>query len=532
MSKRLNRFKVYKTYNEDMWGSFYFKRKKTKLVKFLYIMRMSYLNRINPRYLDISSRFFKKKRFFFRTLEAKAIHLNLKFRRYFTNINKKQLKRMVKKSELLESSYKKSIANIVETRVDAILLRSNLFWSIRTIRQWINHGFILANLKPVYSSNYNLVVGEVLSFKKKVKYFLYKFFKYRYFLELKSKKKKKQIFKKRNKKKKKKKKKNTNLIKYNDPSIYYKKKKNIYKNIINFQKNNYFKNKIKIYKFNALNNYLLQKKNLYNKRIPKRIPKKINKRIPKRIFKRIPKRIFKRMPKRVLKRTPKRILKRIPKKINKKIPKKINKKINIKRIFKRIPKKINKKIPKKINKRISKKIPKKINKRIPKKINKKINKRIPKKINKKINKKKYWSFLNYKKRKMQKKSYNFMENYKKNYPLSFFNKMKLRFYFYSLYSLQKFNYFASSMQNILYETDTTKGKGPTKYSIYANNKINFFINKKFINEEKIKKFNTKFNSKYNKGKKNNKFKKNYIYSAYDRNILPQELLNIYSFFFF
>merc|ERR1711879_207558 len=120
-----------------------------------------------------------------------------------------------------------------------------------------------------------------------------------------------------------------------------------------------------------------------------------------------------------------------------------------------------------------------------KRINKRIIKRLPKKIPKKINKKKYFSFFHYKKRIVQKKPYSFLENYKKNYPLSFFNKMKLRFYFYSLYSLQKINYFAFRMQNILYNTDTTKGKGPTKYSIYANNKINFFINKKFINEEKI-----------------------------------------------
>merc|ERR1711879_730847 len=79
---------------------------------------------------------------------------------------------------------------------------------------------------------------------------------------------------------------------------------------------------------------------------------------------------------------------------------------------------------------------KRINKRIIKRLPKRISKKIPKKIPKKINKKKYFSFFHYKKRIVQKKPYSFLENYKKNYPLSFFNKMKLRFYFYSLYSLQ------------------------------------------------------------------------------------------------
>lgn len=188
MTKITNKYKIFHRYEEDLWGFLVFKKKKSRINKIIYLSQIDQFKKIDIRFLEVISKAPRGKRIFFRTLIGKANSLSLYLRRYFTNVSQRQLKIICLRTTKVEASHKKNIAYLIESRIDAILLRTNLFTSIRTIKQWIIHGFVLVNLKKVWTPNQHIKIGDIVSFSREKKILLYKQFFALYFKKLNKKK--------------------------------------------------------------------------------------------------------------------------------------------------------------------------------------------------------------------------------------------------------------------------------------------------------------------------------------------------------
>lgn len=181
MTKIKNRYKIFKRYEEDLWGFLLFKKKVSKINKIIYLSQIDQFKKIDIRFLEVTSLAPKGKRSFFRTLIGKANAMTLRLRRYFVNLSQRQMKLMCVKNKYMENSQKRNFSFLIESRIDAILLRTNLFTSIRTIKQWIMHGFIFINLKTIWSANQHVHIGDIVSFPREKKILLYRNFFSLYF---------------------------------------------------------------------------------------------------------------------------------------------------------------------------------------------------------------------------------------------------------------------------------------------------------------------------------------------------------------
>lgn len=181
MTKIKNKLKIIKRYEEDLWGFLLFKKKKSKVNKLIYFAQIDQFRKIDIRFLQVTTFATNSKRQFFRTLISKANSMTMRLRNYLVNLNQRQVKLLCTRTSHLYSLHKRNFSLLLESRVDSILIRTNLFTSIRTIRQWIMHGFIFLNLRRVWTSNQNLKIGDIISFPKEKKIILYKQFFFLYF---------------------------------------------------------------------------------------------------------------------------------------------------------------------------------------------------------------------------------------------------------------------------------------------------------------------------------------------------------------
>ena len=101
------------------------------------------------RFLDLKAVIPKKRKKHSLTFYGRLHNFVFQLRRYFVNLNNRQLYLLSKKAQNTETSLLKNFSFALESRVDAILFRINLFTSVGIIRQWLMHGFIFVNLKKV-----------------------------------------------------------------------------------------------------------------------------------------------------------------------------------------------------------------------------------------------------------------------------------------------------------------------------------------------------------------------------------------------
>lgn len=91
------------------------------------------------------------------------------FNLFYGTLNKKYLKKYLRKSIKLSNqihnkiNFKLFFLNLLEKRLDVILLRSNLVLSIRNARQIINHKQVYVNEKVVSNSSFLLTAGDCVS---------------------------------------------------------------------------------------------------------------------------------------------------------------------------------------------------------------------------------------------------------------------------------------------------------------------------------------------------------------------------------
>lgn len=96
------------------------------------------------------------------------------FNLFYGSLNKNYLKSLVKKSLKLSNqlqnkvNFKVFFLNLIEKRLDIILLRSNLVLSVRNARQIINHKHVFVNKKEVNRSSFLVNKGDCITFSSKI----------------------------------------------------------------------------------------------------------------------------------------------------------------------------------------------------------------------------------------------------------------------------------------------------------------------------------------------------------------------------
>jgi small subunit ribosomal protein S4 len=99
----------------------------------------------------------------------------LKLRRFYGNIGKKKFRQLFRQNTLHSNALGRSFGYFLESRLDVILYRSNMFNSIFSARQAINHKKIYINgllvTKPSFKVFINdiITISGILNFYKELK---------------------------------------------------------------------------------------------------------------------------------------------------------------------------------------------------------------------------------------------------------------------------------------------------------------------------------------------------------------------------
>lgn len=87
--------------------------------------------------------------------------------RYQYNISEKQMRNAYDKANRMKGTTPENLILLLESRLDAVVLRGGLARSIFAARQYVNHGHILVDGKKVDIASYKVKPGQVISVKEK-----------------------------------------------------------------------------------------------------------------------------------------------------------------------------------------------------------------------------------------------------------------------------------------------------------------------------------------------------------------------------
>lgn len=160
-----------------------FKRQKWKNLLFS-LKKVSKNKKRNSYYKFYDQNSYKKLRYrnyFSKSYKQSVLNKKL-FNLFYGTLNKKYLKKLIKKSIKFSNQLQNKInynlffLNLIEKRLDVILLRSNFVLSIRNARQLVNHKHVYINNKVVNSSSFLLKRGDKITFSnivcKKIKLYV------------------------------------------------------------------------------------------------------------------------------------------------------------------------------------------------------------------------------------------------------------------------------------------------------------------------------------------------------------------------
>jgi len=168
------RFLLIRRLKKDLIGYCLLKR-KLLILKFFLLFTLKLKKKSIPSFFRIKileQPFFSKKR----TKFYRFFILRQQFRIFYSFIKIKNLKKIILKS-LKKKDSVNAFVYFLESRLDVVLFRLNLFSSVRAARQSILHGNILVNNKVIKKSSYSLKESDCLSFHKdKVIFFKKVFF--------------------------------------------------------------------------------------------------------------------------------------------------------------------------------------------------------------------------------------------------------------------------------------------------------------------------------------------------------------------
>lgn len=89
--------------------------------------------------------------------------------RYQYNISERQLRNAYARALQSQEATPEVLAQLLETRLDSIVLRAGFARTIHAARQYVGHGHILVNGKKVDVPSYHVEVNDVISVKDKSK---------------------------------------------------------------------------------------------------------------------------------------------------------------------------------------------------------------------------------------------------------------------------------------------------------------------------------------------------------------------------
>ena len=90
-----------------------------------------------------------------------------KLKGYYGDLTEKQFRRIYGEAERVNGDTGENLIGLLERRLDALVYRAKFVPTIFAARQFVNHGHVLVNGKPVNIASYRLREGDVVSVREK-----------------------------------------------------------------------------------------------------------------------------------------------------------------------------------------------------------------------------------------------------------------------------------------------------------------------------------------------------------------------------
>ena len=92
-----------------------------------------------------------------------------KLKCYYGNMNERQFRNMYKRAIMKKGDTAENLIGLLERRLDAVIYRSKLSYTIFSSRQLINHGHVRVNGKKVNISSYQVKEEDSIEIREKSK---------------------------------------------------------------------------------------------------------------------------------------------------------------------------------------------------------------------------------------------------------------------------------------------------------------------------------------------------------------------------
>jgi len=178
IKKQQHSLKIIRRFEEDIWGTLSLKNKPSNVLTYVYD---AYQNNFKYKKLLKGNKkaFFlvrKKGKFLYKIAtedkefrrKKRSLKINnylnlLKLRRFYGNLRAKKFKRNFSLLSLPVNAVSHSFAYFLESRLDVVLYRSNLFVSIFAARQYISHKKVYVNGTLVTKPGYILKIDDIIT---------------------------------------------------------------------------------------------------------------------------------------------------------------------------------------------------------------------------------------------------------------------------------------------------------------------------------------------------------------------------------
>ena len=90
-----------------------------------------------------------------------------KLKGYYGDLTEKQFRRIYDEAERVNGDTGENLIGLLERRLDAVVYRAKFVPTVFAARQFVNHGHVLVNGKPVNIGSYRLREGDVVSVREK-----------------------------------------------------------------------------------------------------------------------------------------------------------------------------------------------------------------------------------------------------------------------------------------------------------------------------------------------------------------------------
>ncbi len=90
-----------------------------------------------------------------------------KLKGYYGDLTEKQFKKIYAEAARVSGDTGENLVGLLECRLDALVYRAKFVPTIFAARQFVNHGHVLVNGKPVNIASYRLREGDVVSVREK-----------------------------------------------------------------------------------------------------------------------------------------------------------------------------------------------------------------------------------------------------------------------------------------------------------------------------------------------------------------------------